>query len=155
MNRVFLKFIAAVSLSAFLFTGEIAYADPVGDFFRRLSNSISNAGKRAPARRAGQKSTGRKSSKDPNTVDPNKEDAREDATAPDAISTPAPTVRPALEIPNAGGRRRDLPYAVPVPDKPGFVTSPYAPKQGFVDVRGFPSGTEVKDPYTGKAFLTP
>jgi len=51
--------------------------------------------------------------------------------------------------------KRDIPYAIPVPNKPGFVTSPYAPKQGLVDVRGFPSGTEVKDPYTGKTFLTP
>lgn len=51
--------------------------------------------------------------------------------------------------------RGDLPYAVPVPNKPGFVTSPYAPGQGLVDIRGIPSGTEVKDPFTGKIFLTP
>lgn len=49
----------------------------------------------------------------------------------------------------------DLPYAKPVPGKPGFVTSPYAPYQGYIDVRGFPPGTEVKDPYSGKTFLVP
>jgi hypothetical protein len=51
--------------------------------------------------------------------------------------------------------KHDYPYAQPVPGKPGFVTSPYAPYSGYVDVRGFPPGTEVKDPYTQKVFLVP
>jgi hypothetical protein len=46
-------------------------------------------------------------------------------------------------------------YGTPVPNKPGFITSPYAPKNGYVDVRGFPPGTEVKCPYTGRMFLVP
>ncbi len=46
-------------------------------------------------------------------------------------------------------------YGKPVPGKPGFVTSPYAPSAGYVDVRGFGPATEVKDPYTGKVFLVP
>jgi hypothetical protein len=46
-------------------------------------------------------------------------------------------------------------YGKGVPGKPGFVTSPYAPYQGYVDVRGYAPGTEVKDPYTGKTFLVP
>jgi hypothetical protein len=45
--------------------------------------------------------------------------------------------------------------AVPVPGKPGFVTSPYAPEKGYVDLTGFPPGTQVKCPYTGKVFLVP
>ena len=54
-----------------------------------------------------------------------------------------------------GVARKDYPYGQPVPGKPGFVTSPYAPYNGYVDVRGFPPGTEVKDPYTQKVFLVP
>lgn len=48
-----------------------------------------------------------------------------------------------------------MPPGVPVPEKPGFITSPYAPTSGYVDVRGVPSGSEVKCPYTGRLFLIP
>ena len=44
---------------------------------------------------------------------------------------------------------------IPVSGKPGFVRSPYASDQGYIDVRGFPPGTEVKCPYSGKIFLVP
>ncbi|MEY2520490.1 MAG: hypothetical protein QOF24_2249 [Verrucomicrobiota bacterium] len=47
-----------------------------------------------------------------------------------------------------------VPYASPVPDKPGFVYSPHNPKF-LIDVRGFPPGTEVNDPNTGKPFKVP
>ncbi|HLW35451.1 MAG TPA: hypothetical protein VKS98_07300 [Chthoniobacterales bacterium] len=49
----------------------------------------------------------------------------------------------------------DLPYGTPVAGKQGFVTSPFSPNSGYIDVRGFAPGTPVKDPYSGKVFLTP
>lgn len=63
---------------------------------------------------------------------------------PFATPTPVPVAAP-----------RDLPYGTPVPGKTGFVTSPHSPTAGYVDVRGFPPGSEVKDPYSGKIFLVP
>jgi len=74
-----------------------------------------------------------------------------------AVTTPtdmAPTPTPAPATTSAP-TERNLPYGTPVAGKPGFVTSPHAPYAGYVDVRGFPPNTEVKDPYSGKIFLVP
>ena len=75
---------------------------------------------------------------------------------------PTPTPRPrTTQVPpeaapgNAPSGPVDYPYGVPVKDKPGYVTSPYAPDSGYVDVHGYATGQEVRDPYTQKIFLVP
>lgn len=72
-----------------------------------------------------------------------------EGAAPDTGAPPPTSAAPTKAA------KGDYPYGIPVPDKPGFVKSPFAPDQGLVDVRGFPPGTEVKDPFTNKIFLVP
>ena len=81
--------------------------------------------------------------------------------SPSAKTTPESTTNPPNEKNTRSTSRastkkgEDLPYGTPVPGKQGFVTSPFSPNSGYIDVRGFAPGTPVKDPYTGKVFLTP
>jgi len=62
--------------------------------------------------------------------------------------SPPPTAAPTKVA------KGDYPYGIPVPGKPHLVESPYSPGK-YIDVEGFPPGTEVKDPYTDKIFLVP
>jgi hypothetical protein len=153
MNGRLKKFSIALAAIA-LFALQPARAGSVGDFFKALGNSIAHPG---------QKKKTPPPSKPPVKKSKTKGD-EQTADYPPAPPAPVPTVTPAATTSQSPVRpasvppvktKRDIPYAIPVPNKPGFVTSPYAPKQGLVDVRGFPSGTEVKDPYSGKTFLTP
>lgn len=68
----------------------------------------------------------------------------------------APNERNTRAATRAASRKGDdFRYGIPVPGKKGFVTSPYSPDSGYIDVRGFQPGTPVKDPYSGKIILTP
>jgi hypothetical protein len=138
--------------------------NPIGDFFKRLGNSIAHPRSTpAPRKTAPKPSTGKKQNQSEQAPSPGMSPGAPPAPpvptpTPPPARTPMPVpqvVRSAAGVPPAKRSRRDLPYGIPVPNKPGFVTSPYAPKAGYVDVRGFPGGTEVNDPYTGKIFLTP
>ena len=70
---------------------------------------------------------------------------------PTAPSEPRPTAPPRT----VSSQSESLPYAKPVPGKPGYVFSPYDPNGGYVDVKGYSPGQKVKDPYSGKIFLVP
>jgi len=71
------------------------------------------------------------------------------APAPETAASSPPPTAAATKV-----AKGDYPYGIPVPGKPHLVESPYSPGK-YVDVEGFPPGTEVKDPYTDKIFLVP
>jgi len=95
--------------------------------------------------------------------DPNSTKFATPTPTPDANATPTPPTEDTAKVSaptptpgqTSGTQGREMPYGTPVPGKPGFVTSPHSPYAGYVDVRGFPPGTEVKCPYSGKIFLVP
>jgi hypothetical protein len=57
--------------------------------------------------------------------------------------------------PQVSSTQLAFPTAKPVPDKPGYVLSPFDPSGRYVDVSGYASGSKVKDPWTDKIFVVP
>jgi hypothetical protein len=118
-----------------------AQAGPFADFFRELRRSFGPP----PPRHAHHTASHRTNSTDATAKSHNAVD-----TPPNDSNT-----RSTRAVATSGAKKADLKYGTPVAGKPGFVTSPFSPNGGYIDVRGFQPGTEVKDPYTGKTFLTP
>jgi len=147
------KLFIAFSVIAFV-AAQPAHAG-IGEFFKALGNSIAHPGqkKKTPPPKTTTKKSNTKENQQPAEYPPTPAPPTPAPTPTPTATSTQPPVRPASAPPNK--TKRDIPYGIPVPNKPGFVTSPYSPKAGYVDVRGFPSGTEVKDPYSGKIFLTP
>jgi hypothetical protein len=130
-----------------LLTGtEMANAGPFQDFFGAL---------RSPIAHQEHKPRPYRSSDIHNEAPPS--DAPNRHALDTSVSAPPDggNVRLAKVASGTKQEKGNLPYGTPVPGKAGLVTSPFAPDSGYVDVRSFPPGTEIKDPYTGKTFLTP
>ncbi len=81
-------------------------------------------------------------------AEPNREATQESLTDVSEMPNPTPSAPPAAVIASRA------PFANPAPGKPGFVYSPYDEKF-LIDVRGFPPGTELQDPNTGKPIRVP
>ena len=136
-----------ILLPFFLFTAnDEAKAGPFKDFFRTLRSAIAHPKETPRPHRSAHK----RKKAPPSDVSNSQTSDKPTSAPPDQ-----PDVRWAKAASSPSDENSNLPYGTPVPGKPGLVTSPFAPDAGYVQVLGFPPGTPVEDPYTGKIFLTP
>src|SRR6266571_4411989 len=133
------RWICFLAVALFVLSGLRAKADPVGDFFKKLGQSISKAFQPQPTPRPTRKTT--RGSPTP-LEEPLKAAKEEKGTR---------TVLPASAAPREKAKG-DMPYGIPVPGQKGIVISPYSPEGNYIDVSAFAPGSAVKDTYKGKIF---
>jgi len=140
-------------LALFFLSEPCAYADPVGDFLKKVGQSVSKAFQPRSTPNPAEK-------KRPSKRGPSQESNVAQAT-PSLLEQPSPpaqkeklppVVLRASAAPQAKG---DMPYGIPVPGQKGMVMSPYLPEGKYIDVSAFAPGSAVRDPYTGKIFMVP
>ena len=148
MKRSFPAIVISLALGMLSSSADVANAGPFREFFRALRSAVAHPQEKSHSHRSN-----RSSYKHNETPPSDASDVESSGSAAPAPSRP--DVRSAKAASGTKEQKADLMYGTPVPGKPGFVTSPFAPDKGYVDVTGFPPGTEVEDPYTGKTFLTP
>ena len=144
----------------FFLSARCVSADPVGDLFKRVGQSVSKAFQPRPTPNPNEKKTTKRGARRPSsrivTATAASPAPVEEPTvvAKEENVTPTVVVQRAAAVPPEKAKG-DMPYGIPVPGHKGMVTSPYSPEGNYIDVSAFASGSAVKDPYTGKIFLVP
>jgi hypothetical protein len=143
----------------FFLSARSVNADPVGDFFKKVGQSISKAFQPRPTPNPTEKKTKRVSRRptlsQSNLVEASPTPLEQPTNLVKEEKLPPPvTVLRASAVP-AEKAKGDLPYGIPVPNHKGMVTSPYSPEGNYIDVSAFAPGSAVRDPYTKKIFLVP
>ena len=153
------RWVCLPAAALFLVSGHCVNADPVGDFFKKVGQSISNSFQPRPTPNPNEKKAARASrrtgSRNPNISGASPTPVEQTPNVVQEVKlTPTITVLRASAVP-AEKAKGDMPYGIPVAGQKGMVTSPYLPEGGYVDVSGFAPGSAVRDPYTRKIFLVP
>jgi len=159
-NRFIRSRWVSLPVAALLFvSGRCVNAEPVGDFFKKVGQSVSKAFQPRPTPNPTEKKTKRAarrpSSPQSNLVgaSPTPLEQPTDLVKEEKV-TPTVVVLRAAAVPPEKAKG-DMPYGIPVPGHKGMVTSPYSPEGNYIDVSAFAPGSAVRDPFTGKIFLVP
>jgi hypothetical protein len=153
------RWISLPVAALFFLSGRCVNAEPVGDFFKKVGQSVSKAFQPRPTPNPTEKKTKRAarrpSSPQSNLVgaSPTPLEQPTDLVKQEKV-TPTVVVLRAAAVPPEKAKG-DMPYGIPVPGHKGMVTSPYSPEGNYIDVSAFAPGSAVRDPLTGKIFLVP
>ena len=141
------RWISLLVVALFFLSGDWVNADPVGDFFKKVGQSISKAFQPPPAQPQTKKTRdSHAAGAGPTPLEQPSKSAKEEKVTRTVLPASAAPVEKATG---------DMPYGIPVPGQKGMVTSPYLPEGNYIDVSAFAPGSAVKDPYTGKIFRVP
>jgi len=135
-----------LSIAVLITATDMAKAGSFRDFFRALRSAVAHPNEKPRRHRSSHKH---------NETSPSDASNSQASGSPAAAPPGEANVRMTKAVSGGNQPKTNLPYGTPVPGKQWLVTSPFAPDSGYIDVTGFPPGTEVEDPYTGKVFLTP
>jgi hypothetical protein len=143
----------------FFLSARCVNADPVGDFFKKVGQSVSKAFQPRPTPNPTEKKT-KRAARRPTSPQSNLVGASPTPLEQPTNFVKEETVTPTVAVLRAAAvppekAKGDMPYGIPVPGHKGMVTSPYSPEGNYIDVSAFAPGSAVKDPYTGKIFLVP
>jgi hypothetical protein len=153
------RWILLTVAALFFLRGRCVNADPVGDFFKKVGQSVSKAFQPQPTPNPTEKKT-KRAARRPSSRNPNATGASPAPVEEPTVVVKEETVTSTVVVQHAAAvppekAKGDMPYGIPVPGHKGMVISPYSPEGNYIDVSAFAAGSAVKDPYTGKIFLVP
>jgi hypothetical protein len=153
------RWISLPVAALFFLSGRCVSADPVGDLFKKVGQSVSKAFQPRPTPNPNEKKTKRAARRPSSRILTATAASPAPVEEPTVVAkeqnvTPTVVVQRAAAVPPEKAKG-DMPYGIPVPGHKGMVTSPYSPEGNYIDVSAFASGAAVRDPYTGKIFLVP
>jgi hypothetical protein len=153
------RWVSSPVVALFFLSARCVAAEPVGDFFKKVGQSVSKAFQPRPTPNPAEKKT-KRAARRPSSRNLSVTDASPTPVEELTVVVKEEKVTPTVVVQRAAAvspekAKGDMPYGIPVPGHKGMVTSPYSPEGNYIDVSAFAPGSAVRDPFTGKIFLVP